>query len=581
MWELELPDHPIKVLTCGSIFKLGRDPSNDYQSKDPTVSRKHCFVEIKENLECFFHNLSNYGSLVNDKMVKSINKLEEDSENEITLGKQQPNKASPKVILVRFKKVAICPSFVSVNESDRLNVLCNKFHFQIVDQIIDSTHLIMSKIGVTTKFLNALIEAKQIISLQWLENLLKLKSSFKSPKEKKCFPTITDPHLLKCFSKEELVNNLKKNRRKSLFQKTTFLYLSHQIYKTSSKITKKAGANENVLIDIDEKKAHKKMKNWFFSFMKKNQELDQNLVLCVIDPRKPGNCKWKEILNTFNIEMITEINIGLAVVSNSVDVYCNPRQPSLNNEKIQINPNNLFEKDNMNNKENGNEKNNDNDSDNDNDNDSDGDNKNENENENKSSVEKMDNNQNKFKKNNITNKIDSNPDIDMDMDIDIDIDIDSDDNNEIVNESKCNQNLQSKSSKKKLLNKEIFVENNQNKTKFDSIQDIYTNERKRVFNSEGFLEKEINIESENDLQFDELIDSEIGEEEIINKKKNQVIINKKESFEKKDYLEKKRRINQINPKNEQEIGNDGDSIDSLFVRKLNKKKKRKKFKKKK
>ncbi|KAJ6229211.1 nibrin-related [Anaeramoeba flamelloides] len=572
MWELELPDLPIKILTCGTIFKLGRDPSNDYQSKDPTVSRKHCFVEINENLECFFHNLSNYGSLVNSEMVKSSRKLEEDSENEITLGKQQPNKASPKVILVRFKKVAICQSFVNEKELDRLNVLCNKFQFQNVEKVSDSTHLIMSNIGVTTKFLNALIEAKQIISLQWLENFVKLKSAFKSPKEKNCFPEITDPHLLKSFSKEELLNNLKKNRRKNLFQKTTFLYLSHQIYETSSKITERAGANENVLIDIDEKKAHKKMKNWFLSFMKKNQELDHNLVLCVIDPRKPGNCKWKDILNTFNIEMITEINIGLAVVSNSVDVYCNPRQPSLNDEKIQINSNNLFDKDNKNNKDN----NNGNGNDNDNESDNDSDNKNENKNENKSSVEKKENNQKKFKKSNITNKSDSN----VDIDIDIDIDIDSDDDNGGINESEHNSNIQNKSSKKNLLNKEIILSNNQNKTKFDSNQDIYTNERKRVFNS-GDLEKEINIESENDLQFDELIDSEIGEEEIINKKKNQVTTNNNENFEKKDFIKKKRRINQKNGENEQNNGGDGDNADPLFVREVNQKKKRKKFKKKK
>jgi len=171
----------------------------------------------------------------------------------------------------------------------------------------------MSKLSVTVKVINALLSQRLIVTIQYLADLLSsVENKLKSPDPNDYLPVLSEAQL-----SSGDVSFKSDQRRETLFKSKTFIFLSlPQFQKLSNAV--KLGGGASVLLTTNEK-------------------VDASLLLaegsCVLccgeaelsqSPQvKPLVDEVQKILIRNDRRMISESEIGFAVLYCSVDQYCN------------------------------------------------------------------------------------------------------------------------------------------------------------------------------------------------------------------------------------------------------------------
>ncbi|KAJ3450189.1 nibrin-related [Anaeramoeba flamelloides] len=314
MWKLILPNGTKKTLLFGTIFLIGRGSRNDYSIKDLTVSRSHITLDTRLQ-SCTLNTISNSITVLNKQIVSGSRKLFLQRKNRIVLGNTKEE------IIVKYQKVIICDSYLNPDERSRVDELCEELGFERTQNVDCCTHLVMSQIGVTMKFLLALIEGKHIISTDWLEQFLVSRTKFASPKANEYLPPIVEKHLQNTFSQEKYLAT----NRNNLFSDVVFLFLSYPNYIHSSPIIKRASGDVK-LINVEKKNSKEKLSQWIQKYLQKNKSQEKK-ILCVFDPLREGKSDWRKVITNYQIEMISELSLGMAILDNSITKYCSPKQP--------------------------------------------------------------------------------------------------------------------------------------------------------------------------------------------------------------------------------------------------------------
>ncbi|KAJ3429341.1 nibrin-related [Anaeramoeba flamelloides] len=258
----------------------GRGIKSDLQINDLTVSRLHLQLEYKKGI-CFLQDFSRYDTKLNGKKITGSVALNIIIENRILLGGYEEE------IIVSYQGVRICDSYLTKEEKFLLANLCQQLSFPITTKVDECTHLVMTQIGVTTKFLISLIEGKTIVSLQWLQDLHLTKNTYDSLDEKRYLTEIIDNQITFTFSTKQINLYLQPKKRKSLFINHIFLFLSQDICNASSRVVKRSGA-KSFLIELSSKNSRNKIQKFIIHFHQKiNQKSKrEKKILCIVDPLK-------------------------------------------------------------------------------------------------------------------------------------------------------------------------------------------------------------------------------------------------------------------------------------------------------
>ncbi|KAJ3439523.1 nibrin-related [Anaeramoeba flamelloides] len=328
MWEVLLPDETTRTLLSGARFQIGRGSQNDYQINDNTVSKRHLRFSVELN-QCNVTDLSQFGTNVNGVNIRKWCSLVLEKPNYIIVGKPE------KTITVRYIPICICTSNFLKNDKIKIRNLCKRYGFQFTNQSEKCTHLVMKQIGVSIKFLLSLIEAKHIVSSNWLTSILHYQKTFEWPKEEENFPIIIEEKIITEFTPLEMKKALTREKRESLFEDLHFLFLNKENYNHSHQIIKSA-SGQTYIFNIDDLSNFMQIEDWLTKFIKNEKIFGAKL--CVVVPEKSYvkrvNSKFESVLKKFQISTILEYEIGMAVILNSTEKYCSPPQPVINKKKI-------------------------------------------------------------------------------------------------------------------------------------------------------------------------------------------------------------------------------------------------------
>ncbi|KAJ6228972.1 nibrin-related [Anaeramoeba flamelloides] len=316
MWKIEVKDKTIKYLYNGQLFKIGRGIKSDLQINDLTVSRLHLQLEYKKGI-CFLQDFSRYGTKLNGEKITGSVALNIIIENRILLGGYEEE------IIVSYQGVRICDSYLTKEEKFLFANLCQQLSFPITTKVDECTHLVMTQIGVTTKFLISLIEGKTIVSLQWLQDLHLTKNTYDFLDEKRYLPKIIDNQITFTFSTKQINLYLQPKKRKSLFINHIFLFLSQDICNASSRVVQRSGA-KSFLIELSSKNSRNKIQKFIIHFHQKiNQKSKrEKKILCIVDPLKECPFALKNEIKKLGFNLITEVDFGLAIIQNSTSYFC-------------------------------------------------------------------------------------------------------------------------------------------------------------------------------------------------------------------------------------------------------------------
>ncbi|KAJ3449981.1 nibrin-related [Anaeramoeba flamelloides] len=322
MWKIKVNDKTIKYLYNGQLFKIGRGIKSDLQINDLSVSRLHLQLDYKKGI-CFIQDFSRYGTKLNGEKITGSVALNPEIENRILLGGYEEE------IIVSYQEVLICDSYLTNEEKELLSNLCQQLGFPITTNIDECTHLVMTQIGVTTKFLISLIEGKTIVSLKWLQDLCLTKNTFDFLDETSYLPEIIDNQIAFTFSTKQINLYLQPKKRSSLFINHIFLFLSQDIYNASSRVVQRSGA-KIFFIELSSKNSLNKIQKFITHFHQKiNQKSKrEKKILCIVDPLKECPLVLKNEIKKLGFNLITEVDFGLAIIQNSTKYFCSYNKSS-------------------------------------------------------------------------------------------------------------------------------------------------------------------------------------------------------------------------------------------------------------
>lgn len=166
------------------------------------------------------------------------------------------------------------------------------------------THLVMISVTVTVKVVNALSICKPIITPSWLEEAVKC------VREKKMLPPLTEyePNLVDSYLHTGSQLSISPNQtRRKLFKEKTIYFLNEKQHSTLQYCLIAAGGTVRVINNTS-----------FDSICNKNG--------IVIDPgsRDDDTNSIIQTLSSHRLRLIPESEIGHAILSISINRYCNP-----------------------------------------------------------------------------------------------------------------------------------------------------------------------------------------------------------------------------------------------------------------
>ncbi|RUS22873.1 hypothetical protein BC937DRAFT_95647 [Endogone sp. FLAS-F59071] len=188
------------------------------------------------------------------------------------------------------------------------------------------THLIMFRLRIAPKVIQALVECRDIVSDKWIvdfESLVPdLEKKWALPDTRSTLPPIAveglDPLDVSFFPNE---------RRRSMFEGKKFVIFSREQYSVIAPMIKHAKGRVEICVPGEE---IENSSHAIASFVKGHADMLMVRPSELDDEQESGSEKWAEVIaatHSLNTRLIREQEIALAILYISTSTFCNPSVP--------------------------------------------------------------------------------------------------------------------------------------------------------------------------------------------------------------------------------------------------------------
>ncbi|XP_057691037.1 nibrin [Corythoichthys intestinalis] len=290
-------------------YVVGRKNCDILLPSDQSISRAHAyFVVTDETLT--LRDASKYGTAVNGQTLAADTPVTLKSGDSVTFGVFESK------FSVNHLNPVVCSSCLDNDGKAALSQALQLFGGKLVSSWTkDCTHLVMPSVKVTIKTISALLCCCPIVKPEFFSELKKAaQQKLPAPKAERFIPDIDEPYL-----NNENVNLKPDHTRKQLFAGTTFVFLTSKQFKRLSAAVSYGGGTSQLLVEGS-----------------LPLDLLESPQSCVVDftavnsqpPLLASTTGWhdsvRNIILRKGLRVITESEIGLAVIYTSRDMYCNP-----------------------------------------------------------------------------------------------------------------------------------------------------------------------------------------------------------------------------------------------------------------
>jgi len=308
-------------LLTGREYVVGRKECDIVISGDISISRKHASFSVSalkkgtsQQTDLQLTDSSKTGTTINGaKIAPKIQTSIKDGDI-ISFGKVMQNK-----FRLSHRNIGVVMSCVKATESkNKILNLVQKLGGECQSNWSDNiTHLVMEKVTFTIKVVCALASGKPIVSLKYFEDVLDCcdqKKGKRIPLEINYLPEIDEANLM--YKECLLQPNV---QRKNLLVGKMFIALIKKQYKQLQQAIQLSGGTI-LLKDTKDMKLFEQLSS------------NQTLVLHV-EKRDEANASNEEKawfskvyakVKSANLRSIKESEVGLAILHNSLQTYCNP-----------------------------------------------------------------------------------------------------------------------------------------------------------------------------------------------------------------------------------------------------------------
>lgn len=301
-------------------YTVGRRQDNQDQPNiisligDKSVSREHAIFDLDADDQLHVEDLSSrYGTFYFSKNG-SIEQLPVREKKLLSCGDVLRFGALNNIWKINQISFGTCTSTCKL--TNETLAMLKRMHVSMFPQWTDDcTHLTMSCITLTLKVLSALVAARPIVKPEfWKDCYLALQSNCELPKPQDYLPSVQEPTL-----NQQTANFLVDPLRKRVFlDKTFFFFTKSQMDKYKSIIESASGTTD--LLRFSKMKQSQLCSPNSIIVQSMNEELSQDTQTI-----KVAFDKIVQHLNKNNCRVIPEAEIGLAILSNSLRKFCNPK----------------------------------------------------------------------------------------------------------------------------------------------------------------------------------------------------------------------------------------------------------------
>lgn len=306
-------------LLVGVNYIVGRKNCLILLHEDQSISRSHAQLSVVHP-EANLNNMANtsvltlkdnskYGTFVNEVRLQKNSPRILKSGDAVTFG------VFDSKFRVEYEPLTISSSCLEVPVKIALNHSIQQLGGHVAKNWTkDSTHLVMSSVKITVKTICAMICGRPIVKPEYFVDLIEIiRNRRQIPNPESYSPPIDEPSI-----KPGELDITVKPERKSIFRGKTFFFLNAKQYKRLSTAITFGGGEAKVLGSSG-------------SNISSIEATGSCIVeVGVSDSQNLSNAteKWIEsVMRTLQrkeLRAIPEAEIGLAVIYNSTDNYCNP-----------------------------------------------------------------------------------------------------------------------------------------------------------------------------------------------------------------------------------------------------------------
>ncbi|XP_041045366.1 nibrin isoform X2 [Carcharodon carcharias] len=323
MWSLVpiiAAGEPYRLL-AGVDYVVGRKNCVILLHDDQSISRSHAALSVSHpaanltqagrNSVLTLKDTSKYGTFVNEE------RLQNDSPRILQPGELITFGVFQSKFRVEYEPLIVCSSCLDGPGKIMLNRSVQQLGGHLSNNWTEAnTHLVMSSVKITVKTICAMICCRPIVKPEFFVSLTEaIRNRQRFPSPESFTPPIDEPSI----RPGELDISIKPERKSIFRGKTFFLLNGKQHKRLNSALTLGGGAVQ------------------LFENCTSNVSFLEVPGSCVIDVGMSDSQtmsssaeKWIEsvmkILQRKGLRAIPEAEIGLAVLHNSTDVYCNPHQ---------------------------------------------------------------------------------------------------------------------------------------------------------------------------------------------------------------------------------------------------------------
>ncbi|XP_044279798.1 nibrin isoform X1 [Varanus komodoensis] len=328
MWKLVPAGDPgpgeegqIYWLLVGVEYDVGRKNCAILIQDDQSISRKHAIISVKHPQaylsqptsfsEVTLKDTSKYGTFVNEEKLPNGTATILKSGDRITFG------VFGSKYRVEYDPLVVCSSCLTASQKSLLNKNILQLGGHVVNEWKEEcTHLAMASVKVTVKTICALICGRPIVKPEYFAELIQAiqaKEQLQGPE--RFYPPIDEPSI----KSEKLDLNVCPGR-KTIFREKTFLFLTAKQYAKLSPAIKLGGGEAKLITE-----EAKDVASLIAADVCVVEVGATNSQPAVSELEMKLIATTTAALQRKKYRIISEAEIGLAVIFASTERYCNPQ----------------------------------------------------------------------------------------------------------------------------------------------------------------------------------------------------------------------------------------------------------------
>lgn len=317
MWYLtsDGDNRVIYITSQSQQVVIGRSADNQQCNfaiaNDPSISRKHATLSIRDNVLYLQDVGSRYGTFINN----AVDKVEVNTDIQLKINDVVKFGKMNCVWKVNAITLNTCTSTLKGESLINLKVTLSKLGGVLKNEWDETcNYLTMPSITLTIKVVLALVQGSHIVTPEyWLNFLERVNNFLAVPEPQNFLPEVTESTLNK-----EIVSFLPDVQRQSLFKDKKFIFFSKRQYEMYKPVLIKSGASPLLLTNC---------KFTMTMLCEQNTIVIQYIASGTTQDENSMKNQINDItthLKSKGKRVVADAEIGLAILYSSTDKYCNP-----------------------------------------------------------------------------------------------------------------------------------------------------------------------------------------------------------------------------------------------------------------